>query len=90
MPSDKTTKYITFKFSGCSDSGKTEKWNIVNNHGFYVLAVIYWYGPWHQYVMRPRENTEWNSGCLQEVQTFLEERNRIQRLGSQSDTLVSS
>jgi hypothetical protein len=90
MPSDKVTKYITFKFAGYSDSGKTEKWDITNNHGHYILAVIYWYGPWHQYVIRPRENTEWNSGCLQEVQTFLTERNRLQRLGVPTDAPIPS
>ena len=36
------------------------------------LATIKWSGPWRRYCFLPDGETMWSTGCLQEVQDFIE------------------
>lgn len=35
------------------------------------LGIIKWYGPWRQYCFYPNDDTLWNDGCLENVQSIL-------------------
>lgn len=62
-------KYLTFIETGTSPSGKTKIWNVTNTAGE-VLGRVLWKASWRKYVFCSIAAT-FDSGCLQEINTFL-------------------
>lgn len=51
---------------------KTSVYEVTNKKSGDVLGVIYWHNGWRCYVFEPKEETIWSSGCLNELELFLE------------------
>ena len=43
------------------------------------LGIIKWNGPWRRYCFLPDGETIWSSGCMQEVQDFIDNLMRSRR-----------
>lgn len=62
--------FIRFERDYECETGKTQKWNVVNNRHDSRLGVIEWYGPWRQYVFvaPPRTHSViLNPECMTEI-----------------------
>jgi hypothetical protein len=53
-------------------SGKTKRFKVKNNTGE-VLGWIHWRGTWRKYVFGTHNVAEFDSNCLKEITTFLDE-----------------
>ncbi len=62
-------KYITFEWHG--RKGKTDVWGIYSKSQGTLLGTIEWYGAWRQYCFFPNSLTVWNTGCLNDVCSFI-------------------
>jgi len=74
---DNGNKYIQFEL--ITNTGKTQKWAVVNKSSGYTLAVIQWYGAWRQYVIEFDQPyaTTFNNGCLVSIIDFLNRLNKL-------------
>ena len=52
---------------------KTAVYHVLSKSSGELLATIRWYGPWRKYIFVPADATLWSWGCLEEVQTFIED-----------------
>lgn len=59
---------------------KTQVYELVSRHGE-SLGIIKWFGRWRQYCFFPEEETVFSKGCLQDIQTVLNNRNQEHRIG---------
>jgi hypothetical protein len=78
----KETKYLIFKVT--EEKPKTNVITIINRSSGDVLATIEWYGPWRQYVFSSDYSIVWNTKCLSDVisviNELMEERNVAKRV----------
>lgn len=58
---------------------KTDTWEVKSKRSGSVLGEIHWYGPWRQYCFYPSMQTIFNSGCLFDLQKFLDNENQAHR-----------
>lgn len=67
----KMTEYIEFKL--VRKLPKTGVYAVISKSSGKPLGVIRWYVPWRQYVFVPIRvvETVWSSGCLQQLQDFI-------------------
>lgn len=70
---EKTFKYINFaEVMTTKDSKrKTAIYECRNNRSGDVLGWVKWYGPWRQYCFFTRNGMVFNTGCLEDIQTFI-------------------
>jgi len=68
------SKWLEFKFLSTSFSGKTFTWNVVSKTKGNILGKVSWYGPWRQYAFFPVVSTIFNSGCLSDIQKFIDSK----------------
>lgn len=74
-------KYLSVDRMERPANRKTDRWCIFANSGV-VLGDVEWFGRWRQYTFNPSPSTTFNSGCLGDLATFLEqvnERHRAER-----------
>ena len=50
---------------------KTRNYMLVGKSDGGKLGTVKWYGPWRQYCFYPEPQTIWNTGCLADIQDFL-------------------
>lgn len=72
-------EYITIAWASTTPSGKTQKYVVTNNKSEDVLGFIKWHGPWRQYVFSPVPRTLFSSGCLADIEAFLDEANELHK-----------
>jgi len=66
------TKYQYIHFEPGPDNPKTKTWFCHNNRDYGAqLGTVKWYGPWRQYCFYPRPATIFNKGCLEDINSFL-------------------
>lgn len=51
---------------------KTSVWSVMNIRHNDQIGIIQWDGGWRQYVFTAFPSTIWSSGCLKDVQEFIE------------------
>lgn len=64
-------EYITIRWVGTSESGKTDKYDVLNNRSGDRLGVIKWFGRWRQYVFIPDQLTVYSRGCMCDIAEFV-------------------
>ena len=64
-------KYFTVIMGPLLPGRKTRGYMIVGKNDRKRLGLIKWYGPWRQYCFYPEPQTVWNTGCLEDIQDFL-------------------
>ena len=69
--SQRETEYL--RFTECASTSKTRVWSVESRRHGSVLGIISWYGAWRQYTFRPHSGTIFNSGCLADIQAFLDD-----------------
>jgi len=62
-------EYIHFKIARCLP--KTRVWNCRGNHGDNLLGEVKWYAGWRQYCFFPAPSTVFNKGCLEDINSFI-------------------
>lgn len=65
------TDFEFIRFEQVGDTGKTTVWRCVNKRYDTILGAIRWFGSWRQYVFLPAINTFFSSGCLKDIQEFI-------------------
>lgn len=62
-----------YKFIHFEPSGRTPRpvWSCINNRAGDVLAHLYWYQPWRQYVMQADPDAVFSADCLADIQHFI-------------------
>jgi len=69
-------KYLIIKDCGPLRIGsKTRLYEVSSSHNRCALGILRWYGAFRKYVFVPRQDTLFDSKCLDEVSDFLRERN---------------
>jgi len=70
--------FITFRWNGASDSGKTDVWSVLTkassqSEGFegLLLGKIKWFGRWRKYAFFPESGTLYEGTCMTEIVEFL-------------------
>lgn len=58
---------------------KTQVWEIKNKHHDVPLGTVKWNGDWRQYCFFLEADTVFSSGCMKEIETFLNGLNRDKR-----------
>ena len=53
--------------------GGVRAYGVNNKKKGNAIAVIVWDKQWKLWVLKPAPNTIWSSGCLQDVQDFIEQ-----------------
>lgn len=71
---DTGNQYIHFFLD--RDTEKTQRWFVVNKSSNISIAIIYWYGPWRQYIFHPAEGSIFNCGCLDTINDFIKRLNK--------------
>jgi len=59
------------KFKEEKDTGKTKVFGVFNLTGE-RLAQIGWFPGWRRYTLTAKRNTIWDSSCLKEITTFID------------------
>lgn len=62
------------EFAEIVDTGKTKIFAVLSKSSGDRLATISWHGPWRQYTFKPEPKTIWNTGCLVDVNAFIDAR----------------
>jgi hypothetical protein len=75
---DVGNQYIHFQLD--IDTGKTQRWDVVNKKSGISIACIYWYGAWRQYIISPIEGSYFNCGCLDSINAFIKRLNTEKRI----------
>ncbi len=57
----------------------THRYEVLTREGQTCLARIAWDGPWRTYVLIPQDGSLWESQCLADVVTFLEQLKQARR-----------
>ncbi len=65
-------KWIEFKFSHNSESGKTKVWQVIAEDGYVVLGGISWFARWRKYTFMPYAGTVFEQDCLRDIAAFCE------------------
>jgi hypothetical protein len=52
---------------------KTKVICVISMRNSFKLGEISWYGPWRQYCFFPSNGTIFNTGCMQDVITYIKE-----------------
>lgn len=73
------SEYITIKWGWSTPTGKTSIYVVTNNRTESELGLIRWHGPWRQYVFVPRDGTIYSSGCLRDIDSFIEKLHEARR-----------
>ena len=71
------TEYMRFIL--WENKPKTQVWNIQSKSSNALLGLIKWYGPWRQYCFFPENETTFNSKCLDQIQTHINDLNRVHK-----------
>lgn len=75
--------YVDFLPAGSSDTGKTQRWDVVAKSSptadAFPLGMIQWFGRWHQYAFFPNGNTVFEKTCLRDIASFCETASREHR-----------
>ncbi len=66
--------YLSFTFKQMTDSGKTVIWTVTNTLSGMILGLVKWRGAWRKYVFETEAGRVFDSGCLREIATFLDDR----------------
>ena len=64
-------QYISISWAGSSPSGKTARYQVINNNSSDPLGEIRWWAQWRQYVFVPYPETIYSAGCLQDIRDFI-------------------
>lgn len=62
-----------------SPSGKTSIYVVANSVTATILGYISWWGAWRKYVFKPNEEMVFDSNCLNEIESFLDEATAKQK-----------
>lgn len=65
------SKYMEFDKIG--STGKTDIYNVLSKSSGFILGQIKWYGAWRQYCFWPSPNSIFNIGCMDDIQTIINE-----------------
>ena len=52
-------------------SGKTKRYTIFSRSSSAQLGEIKWWGAWRQYCFFPAEDTVFNCGCMEDIQSAI-------------------
>lgn len=55
------------------DTGKTKVWTVMNITNRAPLGEITWYSQWRRYVFVPLKGTLYDSNCLKEITTHIDQ-----------------
>lgn len=67
------TRFEFIHFSQLGSTGKTTMWACYNNRSDGNLGTVRWYGPWRQYCFLPAPDCVFSSGCLKDIDTFVDQ-----------------
>ena len=76
-------KWIDFRKSGVSKTGKTKIWEVENVSGEYGIGEIRWDGVWRQYAFFPHDHTAYTQECLSKIAGFCGAESKKARQGWQ-------
>lgn len=71
-------KYLLVEELGQPPERKTKRWQVSSKSGS-ILGIITWHGPWRQYVFMPDPNCIFNTGCMEDLCTFIKEQMESRR-----------
>lgn len=63
--------YVTFE-EVPNPGRKTRVWDVMSLRGAF-LGQIRWYARWRQYTFRPCATSTFSSGCLHDIEAFIEQ-----------------
>lgn len=66
-------KYQYINFAEQQSKTKTKVFWILSNSSNTKLGIIKWYSPWRQYCFYPDRFTIFNKGCLEDINTFIQQ-----------------
>ena len=72
-----TPKWIRFELA--KSLPKTNVWDIFTVQGSVHLGIVKWHPGWRKYAFFPDETTIWETDCLKDVISFIEEKTRIRK-----------
>jgi hypothetical protein len=61
--------YLEFTF--IKKLPKTSLWAVGTKVGLFILGIIRWYGPWHQYCFFPEPKMVFSKEYLSEITEFI-------------------
>ena len=73
------SKWIIFEWDSSTQSKKTKVWRVIAKGSNLVLGKIGWYGAWRGYAFFPFSNCLFETQCLRDIASFIEEQNKLQR-----------
>lgn len=73
---NRVEKYIKFRHSGESKTGKTQVWRVLNVHHNVICGEVRWYGAFRKYCFYPSDGTLFDFDCLRLIADFCEEKNK--------------
>ncbi len=59
------------------DTGKTKVFQVGCNDAY--LGNIKWYAPWRRYTFFPENNTLFDSNCLNEITSFIDNEMKLRK-----------
>jgi hypothetical protein len=63
-------KFIQFVKADENHEGNPMYW-IANKRSGDTIGQVFWYGPWHQWTCRFKEDSVWSQDCLADVREFI-------------------
>jgi len=76
----KEYEYIYMEESPVEKKMKTKRWWVKNKKSRSQLGGVGWYGPWRQYCFFAHTGVVLNTGCLKNIQDFIEEQMELRKL----------
>ena len=73
------TRYEDLHFRPIEQKAKTDVWQCGSNKGDFTLGIVKWHPAWRQYCFFPNAETVFSSGCLADVNNFMDELNKLHK-----------
>jgi hypothetical protein len=78
------SKYVWFHNDPMNNKPKTEVWDILSKSGNVLLGRVKYFANWRQYCFFPEGGCIFSKGCMNDINNFIEELNKVQRLTNKS------
>ena len=71
--------WITFKYRGYTESGKTQIWAVEAKADGALLGQMKWFSQWRRYAFYPEPDMVFEENCLRAIAAFCETVTRTKR-----------
>lgn len=68
---------VFLQFTQQQSKGKTNIWRVGCNDAY--LGIVKWYSGWRRYTFFPESNTLFDSNCLKEITSFIDEQMKLRK-----------